>query len=770
MRFAPSHRIVVFSLVPALLFGGTSLALGGGRATDSPSLSATGDNDKALKEAIRSGRQVTVIVQLADAPLATYAGGIRGIGVTKPAKGKKLDKRSAAALGYSRFLSERRASFRAYLRSNAASAVVEAEYDTTLNGLAIMLSGGDLQAVLAGPGVRSVSIDREFRPAMNLSRGLIGGIAFNAAFPGITGEGMKVGIIDSGILASHPFFDPSGYSTLPGFPIADNLSNLGACTTAKVIVARAYPKPPGTDACADNNGHGTHVAGTVAGNIGTAATIGIVTIPGLSGVAHRARLGNYNVFPNDQASARSVEIIQAIEDAVGDGMDVLNMSLGGPVLQPEQGDPLAQAVNAAAEAGVVVSVAAGNAGPGFYTVSSPGNASGALTAAASTNPHFLGIPVTWTGLSEPLAAVLGQFGDFIPSITAPLANYNNTAADVGAGASTQACSPATASHTGQIVVIDRGVCTFSTKIRNAQLAGAIAVLMVNNSPGDPVAMGQDGTPDQPTIDAAMVRQVNRSALRTAAAAGTTATIDGTLAAYSGTTPNADIIAGFSSVGPVAFDNRFKPDVTAPGVNVLSSTVDPDTPGFDWAFFQGTSMATPHVAGAATLLKQLHPDWSPEQIKSALITRAKRPVFGGSGLSQGGGRINLNTAKDVNLTFSPANFSFGWLQPKNKAQSVTRTVTFTNISGASLDWTATIPAGCAVTAGAVATFAFFGPAGGTLSATGSASFTVVATTVPNGPQAFCLGDVTVTTSGAGGAQTHRVPWLLSHLENVNSAPP
>lgn len=769
----PVRRLLIFILLPALLLGPASLALGGGPATDALTPSAIGDNDKALREAMKSGASVTVIVQLEDNPIATYAGGIRGIAATKPAKGKKLDRRAPNALGYARYLEEKRGAFKAYLRSAAASARVEAEYDTVVNGVALTLSGRDLQAVLSGRGVKSVSIDRDFRPAMNLSRGLIGGTAFNFAFPGITGEGMKVGIIDSGIQASHPFFDPEDYSLLPGFPIADNSSNQ-SCTTKKIIVARAYPKPPGPDACADNNGHGTHVAGTVAGNAGTSATIGIVTIDGLSGVAHRARLGNYNVFPNDQASARSVEIIRAIEDAVGDGMDVLNMSLGGPVHQPQQGDPLAQAVNAAAEAGVVVAVAAGNAGPGFYTVSSPGNASGALTAAASTNPHFLGIPVTWAGLAEPLAAVLGQFGDFIPAVSGrPLANYNNAAAGAAPGASTQACSAATVSHTGQIVVIDRGVCTFSTKIRNAQLAGAIAVLMVNNSPGDPVAMAQDGTPDQPTIDGAMVRQINRLTLRTAAAAGTTVTVDGTAAAYSGTTPNADIIAGFSSVGPVAFDNRFKPDVTAPGVNVLSSTVDPDTPVFDWAFFQGTSMATPHIAGAAALLKQLHPDWTPEQIKSALVTRAKRPVVGASVLARGGGRIDLNTAKDVNLTFTPANFSFGWIQPKNKVQSVSRTVTFTNTSGGPLTWSASIPTSCALAGppvAPIAAFAFSGSATGSLAAGASASFTVVATSVPNGPQAFCAGDVTVTATGSVGTQTHRVPWLLSHLENVNSPPP
>lgn len=785
MRFALFRRFVAVLVLPVVFLGGTSMALGGGRATDEPSPSAIGDNEKALQEAIRSGRQVTVIVQLADPPLASYSGGIRSIGPTKPARGRKLDRSSVNALGYARYLSEQRAAFKGYLRSAAASAVVEAEYGTVLNGLALTLSGRDLQAVLSGPRVKSVSVDREFRPAMNISRGLIGGPQIDPVLPGPAGAGIKVGIIDGGIQNTHPFFDPSTYTAPAGFPIADTPSNQANCTSNKVIVARAYPKPPGADACADTGGHGTHVAGTVAGNAGTTATVQGVTITGLSGVAHRAWLGNYNVFPNNQESARTVEIIEAIEDAVSDGMDVLNMSLGGGVNQPETGDPLAQAVNAAADANVVVAVAAGNAGPSFYTISSPGNASGALTAAATTNPHFVGIPVTFGTTTIP--AALGQFGDFKPALTALLANWNNTAAGATAGAATRACTAiAAGTHTGRIVVIDRGTCTFTTKVRNAESAGAVGVLIVNNAAGDPIAMAQDGTTPVPTIDAAMVGLFHRGTLRTAAAANASATVDGTTPAEfitaTNLTPdnanqNADIMAGFSSRGPAAFDSRMKPDVSAPGVNVLSSTVDPLTPGPDWAFFQGTSMATPHLAGAAALLRQLYPTWTPEQIKSALMTRAKRPVWSHtngvsvvSALHRGAGRVNLNTAKDVNLTFSPPSFSFGWVQPKNKSQSVSRTFSFTNVTGGTLAWSIPAIPACVglVPPSTLVTVATFAPSatGGTLAPGATASVTVTATTNPNAPQALCSGDVVVSA----GTQTHNVIWLLAHVENLNTPPP
>lgn len=771
--------LTVLLLLVAQILGPVSFATGGGRATDGESAPEALDNSKALQEAIRSGRQVTVIVQLADPPIAAYTGGIRGIGATKPAKGKKLDRNSTNALGYGRFLAERRAAFKAYLRAAAASAVVEAEYDTVLNGAALTLSGRDLQAVLNGPGVKAVSVDREFRPLMNISRGLIGGTEIDAVLASPAGEGMMIGIIDTGIERDHPFFNPAAYTSPSGFPMADNPTNQIACTSAKIIVARAYPTPPGQDSCIDTNGHGTHVAGTAAGNAGSTATVSGVTITGLSGIAHRAWLGNYNVFPDFQASARTVEIIRAIEDAVADGMDVLNMSLGGGVHQPEQGDPLAQAVNNAAEAGVVVAVAAGNSGPNLFTITSPGNASGALTAAASTNPHFVGIPVTFGATTIP--AALGQFGDFAPALTAPLANWNNTAPGAAAGAATRACTGISAgTHTGQIVVIDRGVCTFTTKVRNAENAGAAGVLIVNNVAGDPTAMGQDGTTPVPAIDAAMVGRANRAALRTAAGSNTSATVNGTAPAEfitstnrtpGGATQNADIIAGFSSRGPVPFDERLKPDVSAPGVNVLSSTVDPLTPGFDWAFFQGTSMATPHLAGAAALLRQLHPTWTPEQIKSAMSSRAKRPVWDHvTGLAavgnvvRGGGRVNLDTAKDVNVTFSPPNFSFGQIKPKNEAQSVSRSITFTNVTSSTLAWSiATIPP-CTFLGSPIATFTV-STSSGTVAGGGSVTVMVTATTVGGAPDGIlCSGDVTFNV-GTQTSPPHRVPWILVHAKNA-----
>ncbi|HWC17485.1 MAG TPA: S8 family serine peptidase [Terriglobales bacterium] len=309
----------------------------------------------------------------------------------------------------------------------------------------------------------------------------------------------------------------------------------------------------------------------------------------------------------------------------------------------------------------MVAIAAGNAGPGTGTIESPGIADKVITVGASTNPHFVGIPVTVPSLGT-FGAALGQFNNFGTLSNVP---YSTTSP-------TNGCTAITNNVAGQIALIARGACTFSTKIRNAQTAGATGVLVYNSVAGDPTAMAQDGTPNQPTIPAAMVSRPNGLAM--ASASTKTVSIDGTkMQEFFTDGPSADILAGFSSIGPALIKNQVlsevKPDVVAPGVNVYSSilmTSCASPPCF--AFFQGTSMATPHVAGAAALIKQLHPNWSPLQVKSALENSAKRPV--GSSASntpltnpmfRGGGRIDLAAVTHITATIDAhgsANIGFG----------------------------------------------------------------------------------------------------------------
>ncbi len=623
-----------------------------------------------------------VIVTFSDPPAASYRGGIPGLERTKPERGR-FDPNSPASQAYRRHLENVHANYRSWLASQAPRAEIVREYFYTLNGMAIRLNKVKPGKLAQGPGVKNVDYSWLYRPTMDVSPGLINAPELWNALggPENAGEGIKVGIIDTGIDLRNPFLSATGYPDAPELDACSPFRKPGnANTSDKVIICRVYASGVAPGAAAPLQllvfDHGTHVAGTVAGNHNTSGKVaGLeVTIDGLSGVAPRALLGDYNVFPGFGAgfvafggSAFSHDIAAAIEDALLDGMHVVNMSLGGGVQGPH--DFLAEAVNAAVEGGMVVVVAAGNSGPGDSTVESPGSAAGALTAGASTNPHFVGIPVTLAS-GGTFGAAVGDFNPYDPAVLN---------ADFALASPANGCT-AVSGVSGKVALIDRGACTFTTKVRNAQNAGAIGVLVVNNVAGDPIAMASDGTLPEPTIPAAMVSKNDGAALKSAAGT-TTISIDGT-APQEFISTNADIIAGFSSRGPTPFTYLIKPDVTAPGVNVFSSVFDQD-----FAFFQGTSMATPHVAGSAALLLQLNPAWSPADVKSALVNTAKRPVFDhilGTNptgvLVRGGGRIDLAAAMETPLTFDPASVSFGFWSG-NKPVSAEVTVGVRNVSQA-----------------------------------------------------------------------------------------
>jgi hypothetical protein len=337
-------------------------------------------------------------------------------------------------------------------------------------------------------------------------------------------------------------------------------------------------------------------------------------------------------------------------------MDVLNLSLGGTAQGAEENDMLAVGLDNAVSAGVVVAVAAGNSGPGPFTVESPGISTKAITVAASTNQHFVGEPVTYPAGGGTTAGA--AVGDFDP-LPAQSFDLFDTASD--------GCTSVDPGASGKLALIDRGACAFSQKIANAKAVGAVGVLMINNVAGDPIAMARTAGFDD-DIPAVMISKNDGTALRSSGA--TTASADATFQEFI-TPANKDILAGFSGQGPTIVDYALKPDVTSVGVNVLSSITcvnkGPGCPGdgSGWAFFQGTSMSTPHIAGSAAVLLGLHPDWSPEQIKSALVNRAdlviKDAITGTHDVgprAQGAGRENLSVAANTTIWMDPASASFG----------------------------------------------------------------------------------------------------------------
>jgi subtilisin family serine protease len=336
----------------------------------------------------------------------------------------------------------------------------------------------------------------------------------------------------------------------------------------------------------------------------------------------------------------------------------------------------------------VFAISAGNEGPGHETVGSPGSAARALSAGASTVPHFVGAPLTVGAATYGVAA--GDFKTVTADLTAPLGvvlagtGLNNACSALPAG-----------SLTGKIGVVSRGGCTFSKKIRSAQDAGAVAAIVVNNVAGDPTAMGLGGIANEPTIPAYMAALGNRAALM--AANGESATIDATNAYFA--TANADIMAGFSSQGPTDVDFRVKPDVVAPGVNVLSSIpqsyCDQGTDCF--AFFQGTSMAAPHLAGAAAIVRQAHPLWPAWAVRSAIVNTADqgRLLDSTTGTKvvtdvnvTGSGIVNLESAVKASAVLSPVSVSFG-ATPAGSGATKGVAVTVLNASDAPVTWSVAI---------------------------------------------------------------------------------
>ncbi len=711
---------------------------------------------------------------LRDPPLASYNGGISGFAPTMPPPGQKLDLNSPAAVAYSSYLANGRAIAKAWMNANLPRVQVIREYSIVLNGFAVKLNGvgGPFFNV---PGFGAMQYSTIDYPAQNRSPTLVGAPTLWALEPGGTlnaGAGIKIGIIDTGINQTHPFLTDPSLSVPAGFPKCDAKDSATSTpnqnclfTSNKVIVAKVFQTLTSDDARGVRS-HGTHVSGTAAGVSGTCAPFIDCATSTLSGIAPKAWLGNYNVFPGTcsdvpcsivlAGGSFSHDIAAAVEEAVRDGMDVLNLSLGGP---PQPRDQLANAVNAAVDAGVVVAVAAGNAGPAPGTIASPGIAEKVITAGASTNPHFIGVPVTVPTLGT-FGAAVGQFANFNGTVTA---TYNVTSPVNG-------CSAITNNISGKIALIKRGGCTFTTKVRNAQTAGAVGVIVYNNQFGDPIAMAQDGTSPVPKIPAVMVSNTNGVSM--ARIAPNTVTINGAgLQEFFTDGPSADIIAAFSSRGPDAnqvpatesvsgTNNKIKPDVTAPGVNVYSSVNGRCGSIGCFAFFQGTSMATPHVAGSAALLKQLHPNWSPEQIKSALVTTAARPVrsnFNGAALlnpmDRGGGRINLNLAGTVPATveagIGEASISFGAIPAHEFTVQIT--VTVTDVSGSAVTYALSVAS--ATADGPTITV----PASLMVAAGGTATFTATLTVTPSVGMGNFFGDIVLT----GGSATLRIPYWV-HL--------
>jgi subtilisin family serine protease len=569
-------------------------------------------------------------------------------------------------------VSQQQATFRPSLESVGAR--VLSSQRVGANGLRVTVPRSELAALRALPGVRSVGRVHRYQLDNVDSVPWIGSPAVWASSG--KGEGVSIGVIDTGIDYTHADFGGSGD---PAVYAANDKSVIepGTFPTAKVKGGYDFAGPtydandptsvpaPDPDPL-DGNGHGTHVSGTAAG-IGVPGSVG-------QGVAPAADLYALKVFSDEGGSTDVVSLaIEWAMDPNGDGdmsdhLDVINMSLGSPFGSPD--DPSAISSNNAAAAGIIVATSAGNEGNVPYVTGSPGVASSAISTAANTPGGRLyskfdvtapaGVAGTYTSLEGAGPVTLAQAGPVSGSLV--LANPV-----IGCGPLANAAAIA-----GNVAFIRRGTCGFIDKYLNAQAAGARAIVVFNDGANatriDPIVMG--GLDARVTIPGLMISSTVGNVL--AATAGVTVTLSAAL-----DPTRDDQITGFSSRGPGGGGSTFKPDLAAPGLAIVSAGVGTGTGS---ANLQGTSMASPHVAGAAALLHQKFPSLNQSAIKALLQNSTVSATTGDTDLMrQGVGALRVDRAAALESYASPGGVSFGRLNPVSWAYAK-EDVTVRDLSG------------------------------------------------------------------------------------------
>ena len=767
------------------------------------------------------------IVQLQDQPAATYTGGIGGLAATQPAAGVAFDYRSRNVQDYVRYLGDRKND----VLVTVANAPVIATYDVVLNGFAAMLTDAEVLLLKNNAAVADVQADVARRLDTVSTPAFLGLTAAGglwSQFAGgslVKGENMVVGIIDGGIWPENTAFaDRVDASGVPTFDPAASLAYVsapgtftGACAAGegfdplkhcnnKLVGAKYFnagflasglsknwsefysPRDSNIGSngiSTGHGGHGDHTASTAAGNSNVAVVINGVPMGQASGIAPRARVAAYKVcwtYDNGAAadgtnasnSCFNSDSVKAIDEAVKDGVNVINFSISGS--QTSVADAVEQAFYRASLANVFVAASAGNSGPGNAVAHiSPW----LTTVAASTHDRNFLADVT-----------LGNAAKYSGASTnpAPLAATTLVRAeDVGSGGGNASLCFSASPTAGQVLLDPSKVngkvviCTRGTNARTDKSlavlnAGGIGMVLMDNGSGLVTE-----THSVPTVH---VTSANGSAIKAyAVAQGAAATA--ALSPFYNQSKPAPIMAGFSSRGPNGGDsNILKPDLTAPGVDIIASVTPALTvaqhgavaagtlvPPVRWESYQGTSMSSPHVAGLALLLRQAHPGWSPAAIKSALMTTAYTTLNDGlsvatgqNGLlpwSQGAGHVNPNKATNPGLVYDARKADYIQYQCKVNRAAVspatdcvlygtldeTYNLNLASITVASVTGSATVRRNVTNVGGASATYTASAsvpgfstvvtPASLTLAAGASASFTLklTATTAPTSTWQF-----------------------------------
>jgi subtilisin family serine protease len=554
-----------------------------------------------------------------------------------------------------------RASHLRALQAIGSNARILNDYTVTLNGFSALLSRDEADALAARKDVVLVIPDELRQAQTDASPQFLGLSARGGAYrSGLTGEGVVVGVIDTGIWPEHPSFaDDGSYAPPPIGPLpcefgntAQNPNDAPFTCNNKLIGARQElatyraligADPDEFDSARDDDGHGTHTASTAAGNAGVHASIlgQPVGVGPLSGIAPRAYVVAYKALGNQ--GGFTSDLAQAIDQAVADGVDVINYSIGGGA-SLSGGDDIAFLF--AADAGVFVATSAGNSGPGAGTIGGPASVPWLTSVGASTQSRFFqGRVVLGNGAQYVGASITHGIG------RSPLVDAADAGSDI--------CEPGELDPsvvTGTIVLCLRGVVDRIQKSEAVIEAGGVGMIMYN-----PTDTGNLFT-DTHWVPSVHVDATPGLAIKAYIASSTNPSarlVTGQISQW----PNAPTMTDFSSRGPdPVAEDIIKPDVTAPGLQILAGASpfpDPgNVPGQLFQAIAGTSMSSPHVAGLFALLKQAHPDWSAAMAKSALMTSASESVLSNDRVSQatpfemGSGHVNPGNPSRAGSAFRP----------------------------------------------------------------------------------------------------------------------
>jgi len=619
------------------------------------------------------------IVRMADQPVVAYQGGIQGLQATKPAKGQKIDPNSAKVKNYQAYLNGKHDS----ALNGVGGGRKLYDYNIVFNGFAAELTTDQVAQLAANPEVLSIEKDEARSLDTSSTPAFLGLDAPQTGLwtLGFKGENVIIGIVDGGIWPeSLSFSDRTGkngnatkvgkldYRQIPGWHgkcTPGEEFNASMCNQ-KLIGAQYYNAGWGGNAGIDAQlpweynsprdfgGHGTHTASTAGGNEKVPTTGDASVFGPVSGIAPRARIAAYKVCweTGTGGSCFTTDSVAAIDQAVADGVDVINFSISGS--QTNFRDAVEIAFMYAADAGVFVAASAGNSGPTTSTVAHPGP--WLTTVAAGTHNRngsgsvTLGDGMTYFGAS--VATAVGP-APFIDSVAAglPGADAGQLALCYGAADGAVVLDPAKVA--GKIVICDRGVTARVNKSLAVKEAGGVGMILVNTSSSSINA-------DFHFVPTVHLQNTDRDAVKAyAATPGATATINQATIIY---TEPAPFTASFSSRGPLRAGggDLLKPDLIAPGQDILAAVAPPGNAGRDFDLYSGTSMSSPHVAGLAAVLKSAHRDWTPMMIKSALMTTAYDVLDGGTPapntnpvliFRQGAGHVQPNSAVDPGLVYN-----------------------------------------------------------------------------------------------------------------------